>query len=231
MRQLLILPALMLLCACNVVVTKTPLFTAADEAGAPRMKPGVWLIGKDGDCQLDETKPIDAWPSCAGGAVAKPGEMVGYDHKDGQGVWEHTPFVLAAGDPRVAQLQVDVTTDVQASAEASGGATASASVTPSGPQKTKPYAYAGAVATKTDAQGYIVALRYWPVMCGPPPPKNDKGEDVAMGTLKPLPGMDMRPGDALCTTRSPAALRAAARASRAWADKTMEAHWIRDGDR
>src|SRR5579864_9452310 len=102
-----------LLTACNVVITKTPLFSAADEAGAPRLKPGVWLAIKQGDCQFDEKKPIDTWPECAGGAVVKVGELVGYNKKDGgAGAWEHDPFILAAGDPRIGQLRTTDTLSV-----------------------------------------------------------------------------------------------------------------------
>ena len=53
-----------------------------------------------------------------------------------------------------------------------------------------------------------------------------------MGTLKPLPGMEMKPGDAVCTTHSKDALRAAAKASEAWAEAPLpEARWLRDGPR
>ena len=228
LRSLIVLAPLALLGACNVVMTKDPLFTLADEAGAPRMRPGVWLMGKDGDCKVDEKAPIDAWPECAGGGVVKEGEVVGPDKKS-KGGWEHDPFILTAGDPRIMQIRVDMSASVEATASASGGATASASSSP--PQKAQLYGYGGARATKMDAQGFIIAISYWPVMCGPPPPKNAKGEDVALGTLKPLPGMDMKPGDATCTTTSTAALRGAAAASKAWADKPMNAHWVRDGDR
>jgi len=228
LRSLIVLASLALLGACNVVMTKDPLFTLADEAGAPKMRPGVWLMGKDGDCQVDEKTPIDTWPECAGGGVVKDGEVVGPDKKH-KGAWEHDPFILAAGDPRIMQVRVDMSANVEASASATGGGEASASSSP--PQSAQAYGYGGARATKTDAQGFIVAISYWPVMCGPPPPKNAKGEDVASGTLKPLPGMIMKPGDPVCTTTSTAALRGAASASKAWTDKPMDAHWVRDGER
>jgi len=218
-----------LLSACNVVVTDKPLFSAADEAGAPQLKPGVWLIHKDDGCKLDETLPVEQWPDCAAGAVVKPGEISGYDRKESGGVWEHDPFVLAAGDPRIAQVLVEGGLTVQASAEASGNATATASS--SGGGTTRAYGYAGVRPLRTDAQGFITAVTYWSVMCGPPPPKNKNGEDVALGTLKPLPGMIMKPGEATCTTKSQGPVRSAARASEAWKEASPEAHWVRDGDR
>jgi hypothetical protein len=65
-----------------------------------------------------------------------------------------------------------------------------------------------------------------------PPPKDKNGADVAAGTLHPLPGMQMKPGDAYCSTGSKEAIRAAAKASEAWADGPIpEAHWLRDAER
>lgn len=229
LRVLAALAGLALLSACNVVQTTTPLFAAADEAGAPRLRPGVWQVFTSGDCTFDERQPIDKWPDCVGGAVVKPGEMIGYDKKDSGGVWEHDPFILAAGEPRIGQILMQETVGVGASAEASGGAAASASA--SGDGVSHFFGYAGVRPTKTDADGFITAVSFWPVMCGPPPPKNAKGEEVAMGTLKPLPGMVMKPGDATCTTASQAALRAAAKASEAWKEASPAARWLRDGDR
>jgi hypothetical protein len=43
--------------------------------------------------------------------------------------------------------------------------------------------------------------------------------------------MEMKRGDAVCTTHSIPALRNAATASRAWADQIGESHWVRDGDK
>jgi hypothetical protein len=68
-----------------------------------------------------------------------------------------------------------------------------------------------------------VALSLWPVQCGPPP----SGESTA-GTARPLAGIEMAPGDPFCTTKSSGALRAAAKASEAWAPKLMTARWLRD---
>jgi hypothetical protein len=230
MWRWLVIASLTLLGACNVVLTKDPLFTHADEAGAPALRPGVWLIFREADCKFDETRPFVEWPDCAGGGLIAGGEIV--NHKSGtpKDVLEKTPVVLAAGDPRIAQLPVEMTADVQASAEASGGAAASASS--SGPATVRPYGYAAVRPTKLDEVGRIVAFKFWPVDCGPPPPKDKNGADTALGTLKPLPGIEMKPGEAVCTTRSKDALRAAAKASEAWADHPIaEARWLRDAER
>jgi hypothetical protein len=229
MWRILAIASLALLGACNVVMTKDPLFTHADEAGAPPLRPGVWLIFKEPGCQLDETKPFVDWPDCAGGGHVGPGEIAGHKSGAPKDQLERTPLVLAAGAPRVAQLRVDVSVSGEADASASGGATASAEANGGG--QAQPYGYAGLRPTKLDDAGRVVAFVFWPVACGPPPPKDKSGADTAAGTPKPLPGIEMKPGDAICTTSSKDALRAAAKASEAWAEHPLpEARWLRDGD-
>ena len=219
-----------LLGACNVVLTKTPLFAEADAAGAPSLRPGVWLFFQQPGCEVDTAKPFVDWPDCAGGGHVSAGEIAGHKSGAPKDELERTPVVLAAGEPRIAQLRVDVDTSASADASASGGATASASA--SGGGHSEPYAYAGVRPTKLDGEGRIVAFAFWPVACGPPPPKDKNGADTAAGTLKPLPGMEMKPGDPFCSTSSKEALHAAAKASEAWSEKPLpEARWIRDGER
>ena len=213
-RLLIAIAGLILLSACNAVVTEQPLFTAADEAGAPPLKPGVWLLFEQPDCKADLDLPLDEWPDCAGGGVIHPGEVIDHDQKAPKGVWEHSPFIFAAGEPRIAQLQVKEHVS-------SGGED----------QLKLTYSYAGARATRQDAQGRIVALTYWFVVCGPPPPKDKDGNDTAMGTLKPFPGLRMKPGDATCTTDSKEVVRSAAVASEAYKQGPLDARWLRDGDK
>jgi hypothetical protein len=230
-RRLAAVVGLILLSGCNVVMTKEPLFTQADGAHAPNLRPGVWIFFKEADCKVDESKPFTEWPDCAGGGLVTPGNVVrGHKANAPPDDLEDTPFVLAAGDPRIIQAQVDVDLSMQADASASGGATASASASP--PVHAKPYGYGGVRPTKFDEQGRITAFALWPIQCGPPPPKDKDGNDTGGSTLKPLPGIEMKPGDAVCTTRSVTALRNAAKASEAWAPKPAgESHWIRDAQR
>ena len=95
-----------------------------------------------------------------------------------------------------------------------------------------PWGYAAVRPTKNDAQGRITAFVYWPILCGPPPPKTSKEDLGLSGTQHPLPGLTMQDNGADCTTDSKDALRNAARASEAWADKPLaQARWVRDGDR
>jgi hypothetical protein len=228
-RLAAIVASFALLGACNVVMTKEPLFTQADGAGAPNLRPGVWIFFKQPDCKLDESRPFTDWPDCAGGGLVTPGDVKGHKANAPKDELEDTPFVLAPGDPRILQVQVDVDLSVQADASASGDATVSTS---SSAAHSRPYGYGAVRPTKFDDQGRITAFTLWPIQCGPPPPKDKDGNDVAAATLKPLPGLEMKPGDAVCTTSSLAALRNAAKASEAWAPQPRsDSHWIRDAQR
>lgn len=221
---------LALLGGCNVVMTDKPLFTAADASGAPPLRPGVWSFFREAGCKVDESQPFADWPNCSGGGIVRNGEIAGHKAGAPPGELEREPVTIAGGDPRILQVQVKIDVTAGAEATASGGAEASASATATSP-KDQPYGYAGLRPTKFDSEGRITAFRFWPVQCGPPPPKNAKGEDTAAATLHPLPGLEMKPGDAVCTTASAAALRNAARASEAWDDQHQESHWVRDGER
>ena len=218
--------AFALLGACNVVMTKDPLFTQKDAAGAPVLKPGVWLFFEDPGCKVDESRPFTEWPDCAGGGVVGADDISGPKSKEAKDQIEHMPYVLTAGSPRILQIPVDIGVSAQATASASGDA----QVTTSPPSSTelKPYGYGGVEPVKFDDQGRIVAFTLWPVQCGPPPPKNDS----AFVTHHPLPGLTVEKDGGICTTASTAALRNAAKASRAWAGDMLRAsHWIRDGNR
>ena len=201
-----VLGASLFLSACNVVITKTPLFSKADAAGAPPLRPGLWRFSSDQDCTVDESKPLVDWPKCAGGVVFSDGAAGYYDRDSGAPVWTTQSLVLAAGEPRVGQLQAKVSGNVKVGAS--------------------PYVYAGVRATKSDSDRRILEISFWPVQCGPP-----SSGKATEGTDKPLAGMEMKPGDPVCTTASKEALRAAAKASEAWAPKRLTAHWLREAGR
>ncbi len=212
-RLALLLSALMALGGCNVVMTDAPMFTAADGAGAPAIRSGVWRDDKP-DCAFDETLPQSKWPKCA---EARPGVA-------------DPPFWLpVTGDPAI--LQMPMRTDDKKP----------------GPQ----YFYAAFRPLKRDARGRVIAMKAWPVRCGPPPPPDaapppppagaagdkqaqaawaDLGANVAAlgGTNAPLPGLAMRSDGETCVPASVAALRDAAKASEAWAEAPATSHWVRE---
>ncbi len=221
MRRILTVLAILslsALAACNVVLTQKPLFTTADEAGAPTLRPGVWVM-QDPDCSFDEQQPMTSWPDCAGGMIYRDGQAIGVSRKDGKTRWERQALVIAGGDPRIAQVRVHLDLSAGSGQNASG-------------QNADFYGYAAVQVLKTGPAGKITAFGYWPVMCGPPPPppKPNAKPDVAfqLGTKKLLPGLEMKKGEAVCTTTSIPALRNAAKASQAWAEKISTAHWARE---
>ena len=221
---------LVLVGGCNVVITEKPLLTQADAAGAPPLRPGVWSFFHEQGCKIDESRPFADWSSCAGGGIVRDGEILG--HNASKSELEHMPLIIAAGDPRIAQMQIKIDVSVGAEAKASGGAQASASAsattTQTGPP---PYGYLALKPTKFDREGRITAFRFWPVQCGPPPPQA-KASDLTGATQHLLPGLERAsPNDVACTTHSVEALRNAARASEAWDDQKQESHWVRDGER
>jgi len=216
MRLVLAIVALALLSGCNVVMTKDPLFTKADEAGAAPMRPGVWDTEPAPDCKVDESKPLTEWPSCASGFVVRGDGTAGsYKMQDGKPVWQSAPFIVAAGDPLVFQAQMT-------------GSLGDAAMPPV-------YVYAAVKPTKLDDQGRIVASVSWPVLCGPQPPKDAKGADgnQRSGTLHPFAGLTMDASANDCTTTSQDAVRGAAGASRKFtaASDISSSHWVRDGDK
>ena len=216
MRTILVLACLALLAGCNALATKDPLFSSADEAGAPKLKPGVWAmdVTSDEKCRFDERRPLYGWPSCANGFAVLPGGAVGgYETRDGKLVLAMTPYILAAGDPPIFEMRDS----------ASG-------------QSAQPLLdrYAGMRPTRLDDRGRAIAIRYWTVLCGPPPPSDAKRPDGSQryGALQPFPGLTMDASENDCTTDSRDAARAAAKASEALtpADNQIGAHWVRAGD-
>jgi hypothetical protein len=216
MRLVLVLASLALLGGCNVLMTKEPLFSKADEAGAPRMRPGVWGNDQTDQCKYDQTQPFASWPDCAGGVVVERDDRVGsFDRQSGKPVWTTTPFLIAAGDPRVGQVHLSANM---------GGAPLPAV-----------YIYAAVRPTALDDKGFITATTSWIVLCGPPPPPDAKapdGQSQRSGTLEPVAGLTMDASANDCVTTSKDAARRAARESQAWTkpDGFTNNHWVRDGD-
>lgn len=214
MRYLVLIGAGLLLGGCNMVVTATPLFSKADEAGAHGLKPGVWESAPDAGCVFDEKTPVTTWPSCANaGIVTADGQVGGY--QGDPPTLQLNDIVLAGGDPMVMQIHA---------AEAAPGS----ALTLNG------YLYIALRPTKTDERGRATAFTAWAVQCGPPPPNPPaNATKIELGTKQPLPGLVMDKAHTNCTTSSPAALRDAAKVSERWAASGLSStsHWLRDGVR
>jgi len=217
MRLALVLLSLACLGGCNMLMTKDPLFTRADGAGAQPLRPGVWDQDATDQCQVDERQPLASWPSCANGfLVGRDQTMTSFGQQGDKRVSNSTHYVMAAGHPMVFQVLLS----------------SSMSQMPL-PQL---YLYAAVRPTKFDERGRVIALTSWPVLCGPPPPADAKapdGKSPRSGTLDPVPGLTMDASANDCTTTSQDAARRAAAASEAWTkpDGFTSSHWVRDADR
>lgn len=192
--------------ACNVVATKDPLFTQAD-ASPLKLHDGVWAP-EDDRCRFDETRPVEAWPDCAQPLRVRDGEFLTWQADNKSWRSDATGRILiVAGDPMILEAR-----DI--------------------PENSEPiYVYAG-FTPRSDAQGRIVSIQAWPVLCGPPPPGPKGAPATQAGTKAPFPGLTMDAKGQTCTTSDPNALRSAARASKGLASTGLaRAHWVRDGER
>ncbi len=195
---------------CNLVTSPTPVFAAADAAGAPALRPGVWAAPEK-DCDFTPADSADTWPQCAAGVLVTPDKVFEADTPD-----DPAPYVLAAGDPRILQLYVDLS-GLQPSSDHAPPRHA--------------YFFMGVKPQAHDSAGRITRAEIWFIACGPPSPKGSGGgvetQDGSI-TQKPLPGMTLN--DAGCSPKDQAALRGAVGPSRVWDSDHRVIHWLRDGD-
>jgi hypothetical protein len=221
LRTLALLAAALLLGGCNLVVSETPVFSAADAAGAPPLKPGVWAAPQP-NCDFKPSAPLAQWPKCAGGAAITPTAILATadpsllatpdQPASAAAKTMKVPYVLAAGDPRVMQIHFVLPIDPAIKA-----------------------AFFYFIALKPiahDADGRITDAQVWLIQYGPPPPPSadSSGAKAEQGAITdhPLPGMTVTKGK--CNPTDKAAVINAALPSRAWAgDQLGVLHWVRDG--
>jgi len=216
--KLAAMAAPVLVLGCNEVYSDHPWFTAADAAGAPRLRDGLWAVMETPDCQLDQSQPAEKWPDCAEAMVVEGDRLLSMDWTtdsdsglrklDGVDVAE---TVLAAGNPRVLQFHA------LGKEGAEGGAKAD-----------KLWFYVGVRPTAQDAAGRITGFSRWLVQCGPLAP----GAGTSDITRRPFRGIAVEGKD--CTATSAQALRNAAARSETLPGKsgrpdTPPARWIREG--
>ncbi len=204
-RRMAFLAVALLLGGCNQVYSEKPLFDAG-EVGAPRLKNGLWVWSKS-SCVFNEKGPLRDWPKCAEWALLRAGQVL--EFKDEDKTWTAADYVLAPGNPPILQI-------------------------PDKNDEGTAYFYAALRPLKADALGQVVEFESWPVLCGPPPVgKDDKaspsaGADRANSyvTSQPLPRLEIK--DDNCIARETGPVRAAAKASEAWASELQRSHWVRD---
>jgi hypothetical protein len=247
MRLSVILIALLLGGCGDKVVSRTPWFSAADAAGAPALRDGLWIAPITADCRPDERQPPTSWPDCALAFVIQGDQMKALDRQEtsvnGKTTktsfsWSSAQLILAAGDPRISQTG-------DCNEQTQPDLTMHDPNTPPPPPPPAPYAYCygGMRPTASDTAGRIIAFTTWPAACGPTVPEgsNDHPENQPLFPGLARVGID-------CTAGSLGALRAAAAASEDVAIKSdasmhaadpktaepdwflIKAHWIRDGD-
>jgi hypothetical protein len=201
--------ATLALAGCNAVMTTVAVFTPADAAGAPVLKPGYWI-----SVNCSAAAALARAAGCETGYQITPSEMREVDHPgllpaDAPHHDQANPYLLVAGDPMVMQI---------AFADTSNG------------QTTDTYIYVAVKPTALDASGGIVAAQVWTVVCGPsalPDPNAPRDQDgVPPATDHPLPGMML--GAIGCMPVDKAALFNAAKASRALGDGVLPLHWVAD---
>lgn len=203
MRTVLIALCGLMLTACNMVVSREPLFTQADAAGSAPVKDGWWVSPKPTDdgrpCTFDLEADARDWPPCAEGQLILGGRMI--DTEDGDAPQD---FLLTGGDPRIMQIGVKE-------------------------QGLNLYAYGALKVRRKDSAGRMTAFVSWPVECGPPPPepKEPKGPgDYA--TRAPVAGLKVDRETGNCWTTDPGQVRRAAAASEGWTKDKKDIRWVRE---
>jgi hypothetical protein len=198
-----------LLGGCSIVGSDAPLFTAADSAGAPVLRPGLWAMPNE-NCDYKEASPASGWPRCANATVVTPERLAGGERGPSGETKGSLAYRIAAGDPPV--LQVSAPEDEK-----------------EGPR----FIYAGMRSTKSDKKGRITEARIWLALCTKPP--RFDGPKVPDPATEKLPeGLEARPGGA-CIAKTAEAVRAAVARSEAWltsggeSDAFLIARWVRDG--
>lgn len=156
MRSLLIACLGLSLSACNMVVTDTPMFDAADQTG-PAMREGVWLA-QDAECKVDTTKSVKDWPECADWFLLRDGKLEFPEEKPDLPFSGAIAVIVAGGDPQVWQMTLDL------------------SLKPGEPGS-QMNLYAGFEPLERDRQGRVIRYLSWPALCGPPPPEAAEGAE------------------------------------------------------
>ena len=219
-RDICLLALLPLLTACNVVVSEEPWFAKADTVGAPALRDGLWVNVSD-DCKVDETKPTEQWPDCAGATYVRGNEWLSMQWEEvGRGRrarrsfagWEAMPTLIAAGTPLILQVGGE-----SASSAPRGDATDTNDA-----DFEWHYWYQAFRPTQFDDAGRVTAFEMWPVKCGPEP----TGPEPGSVTERPFPGLTIIEDN--CLAKDVDALRRAAALSEdlgVW----RTSRWVRDG--
>ena len=217
--------ALVLLSACNMVVSEKPWFAAAS---GPQLKDGLWANLDGPSCMVEIGTPLTKWPECAspmmirGNTYSGPAagnDPAGAAMRNDSSKWQTMEHVLIDGDPQVDQIFVDL----------------SKTAPDDGLGESRPksfYLYLAVKPVVTDSAGKITETLRWPVLCGPlPKNRTDKAGKRTFETDQPFAGLTLVKDR--CTAADPAALQNAAVQSegiaRAAGFAIISSRWISDG--
>ena len=125
---------------CRMVSSDRPIFSSADAADAPALKPGLWALIEPG-CRFNTRTPPEKWPECATALALRDGAAS--DAKKGQGGKRRV--LIAGGDPAIIQTETDE-------------------------EDIKGFVYLGLRPLAADGDGTITRARIWPADCPPSPP-------------------------------------------------------------
>lgn len=204
MRAPLAALASLLLCACNVVLSEEPLFGEADAAKAPPFRDGAW-ISLTAECLAKWTGPAAPPPACAEHGEVRDGRLVPPDDP-AMGL-----VVAGGGEPLIVQVRFT-------QHDATAG------------RPIDVHLYGAMKPTRFDAEGRVVEVRRWLVLCGEPP--ESAGMDSLRReehlTIRPLPGLMIDKELGVCRAESTEVVRNAARASEAWDLEGGLARWVAD---
>ncbi len=222
------------LSACNMLVSKEPWFAASEAQPFPAMRDGLWLSAAP-DCRVDERKPAERWPDCAGAAFVRGDEQWSMEWNQRAdrrrrtfAGWNLAEFgddalLVANGDHLIVQSRAQDASPTEQADDADAQAAAPV------------YMYGGLRVLSRDETGKATALAFWNVQCGPvtepargrqrrdDPEALDEQHEV---TDHPFPGLTVV--DDNCTAESVEAVRNAAALSEALEPPT-QLRWIREG--
>jgi hypothetical protein len=131
--------ALVALClsGCRIAASDRPVFTPADAADAPALKPGLWALIEPG-CRFNTRIAPEKWPDCAAALALRDGAAI--DARKGQ--TGKRSVLIAGGDPAIIQTETDE-------------------------DGRKAFVYLGLRPLAADGDGTITRARVWPAQCPP----------------------------------------------------------------
>ena len=136
--RIVLLGAMVLLSACNIAVSKKPMFAESQRSATLLLEDGLWMHS-DKDCAVDTAKPRAEWPKCGDWIIVAANRAVGTsDMKPDEPTQD---IFLVDGTPPLIQANVRIN------------------------DKDAFYAFVVVEPTYSPARR-IVAVNAWPVRCG-----------------------------------------------------------------